>query len=180
MNELFTLCWGLNDDPETRKLVFSEREIRVAPELPVLDAIKGPTEGTADLPPSATWETITLKFLDLTQHPFYTASCLNTRVSILPGGIDQLLILPAYENILQRAEELNHRYRTSESDVAPVRNMILSGVPGMGIGSNIVTRGYAVNMILGKSCCQDFRLVTRLAAKMKTVIQPYWLKGHGT
>ena len=53
-------------------------------------------------------------------------------MGVLPCGIDKLVILKAYEDVLSRAQTLDERYHKSPFPVVPQRNLIVTGVPGFG------------------------------------------------
>ena len=132
MNKLHSLCWGLDGSPENRARVFCERDINVPTELPVLESLEGPKVGIES--PLGLSKIVRQKFLDIGQHPAYKVAFDSERQvpGLLPCGVDNILVLPAYERILERAETLSRRYPTSTLRPPPIRNMIVSGVPGIG------------------------------------------------
>ena len=117
------------------------------------------------------------KFLDIGQHPAYKEVALDSErgvAGLLPCGVDNILVRPAYERILERAETLSRRYPTSTLRPPPIRNMFVSGVPGIGKESCQI-----ILLMLINGQAKAVSRTILLPARKTTVIQPYRVKGRG-
>ena len=124
-------------------LVFGERDLDVPTEPPVSVALQEPKTAIAD--PLVPSKVVKRKFLDLRRHPGYEAANPDPKLGpMLPSGVDELVILPAYERILERAETLSKRYCAGKYE-APIRNMIVTGASGIGTRSGLIVLRILIN-----------------------------------
>jgi hypothetical protein len=133
MAHLWKLAWNMNATEEAKK-VFCTKTFSVPSESPIEQLLRPSQEALADPLPQSR-RTVSQKFVDLRQHSQYPEAAPVS--GLLPNGLDEFVVLTAYEKLYDRATTLSERYAKfkpggSQGQLPPRHNMILSGVPGIG------------------------------------------------
>ena len=134
LTDFWRLAWNLNQTADTNK-VFCTKTFPVPPRLPFQAFFKTKQEELDATDQLLSKKVISQKFVDLKNHSQYPMNRLNK--GILPNGMDEFIVLPAYEKVYERATTLCKRFAEFEpggeqGQLPPRHDIILSGAPRIG------------------------------------------------
>jgi hypothetical protein len=184
---LHSLVWGLVDSETIYKKVYREETIKVHGQLGFEHTFSSPQCGfqpEPEAPPLEEAGEAIVKIIDLTAHPSYRDE--DAKMPIQNWKRDRIVIVPAYEELEREAYRSNERYIKNTNKTAkerdhliPPRNIILTGVPGIGLFLQAPPHGTILTTLIGKSFAQNYLLFKRLSERKITAYQPFWAHRSG-